>query len=287
MKNKFKNPIDRNNLLAEFLGWQLGDGCISIKGARYQFFLTGDLVEEYTFYKDIIVPAFNKLFNDKLKSSVILRTYPSVGVCGIYINNKEFVNYLQNELKLMAGKKIHVQVPKFENMDQMKSFLRGLFDTDGSIYFCRSNSKTKRPSLYNTLHYKPKIKLATISKELITGVYEMLGHLGFSPRMYNPRKQRSNEHMMYAVVLDKTVDVKRWIEEIGFRSIKHSSKIAIWKKYGFVPPKTTLQERLNVLEEKINPLNYYPNLSTDYSLEFISSYFCKKYNLKSLPQHHF
>jgi hypothetical protein len=244
--------------IAEFLGWHLGDGCISVKGGRYQFTLTGDLIEEYAFYKEVIVPTFNKIFNNYLKNKAILRSYPSVGVCGIYITNKDFVNYLQNELKLMAGKKLHIQLPKFENKEQMKSFLRGLFDTDGSIYFCRSNFKPKNPSLYNIFHYKPKIKLATISKELILGVYEMLQSLDFSPRLYSPRKQRNNEHMMYAVVLDKAVDVKRWINEIGFQSVKHSSKIAIWKKYGFVPPKTTLLERFKILNKQINPLEYYP-----------------------------
>ena len=39
-------------------------------------------------------------------------------------------------------------------------------DTDGSIYFCKSNVKTKKESLFRIFHYKPKIKLATISKKL-------------------------------------------------------------------------------------------------------------------------
>ena len=33
--------------LAEFLGWYFGDGCLSTKGGRFQFTLTGDLNEEF------------------------------------------------------------------------------------------------------------------------------------------------------------------------------------------------------------------------------------------------
>ena len=237
-----------NEEICEFLGWHIGDGCITKK--RYQYALTGDIIEEYDFYKNVIIPTFNKIFKEYLRQPITIKSYKSVGVCGIYLSNKSFILHLQREFDLPAGKKTNIKIPVcIETKEQKIHFLRGLFDTDGSIYFCRSNFKTKKPSPYATFHYKPKIKLATISEELILGVYEMLLGLGFSPRLYNPRKQRENEQTIYAVVLDKTADVKKWTDEIGFRSVKHSSKIAIWKKYGFVPPKTTLQKRFKILNQ--------------------------------------
>ncbi|MBW3002451.1 hypothetical protein KY338_04820 [Candidatus Woesearchaeota archaeon] len=247
-------PLD----LAEFLGWHVGDGCISINERYSEYSLTGDITEEYPFYKSIITPTFNTLFKHNLKKPIKLKKYASVGVCGIYVFDKKFVSNLQKKFSLISGKKINIQIPaNLNTKNQKKRFLRGLFDTDGSIYFCRSNAKTKKRSLCNIFHYKPKIKLATISQILINQVHKMLADLGFSPRLYTPRKQRKNENFMYAVVLDTKKDTTKWIKEIGFRNRKHWTKIKIWQKFGFCPPYTTLQERNKILKSELNPVSFY------------------------------
>ena len=74
------------NLIAEFLGWYFGDGCLSTKNKRYQFSITGDLNEEILFYKEVVAPVFNQLFDRQIK----VKEYQSVGVCGIYVF---FVDY--------------------------------------------------------------------------------------------------------------------------------------------------------------------------------------------------
>ncbi len=242
--------------IAEFLGWYFGDGCISIK-KRKQFFLTGDLGEELKFYEEVVVPTFNRLFQKHLNYEVKLRKYPSVGVCGIYIFNEEFVSNLLKWFQLKGGKKLEVTLPTFSTSGEKISFLRGLFDTDGSIYFCKSNVKTKKPTFSNTFHYKPKIKIATISENIIDYVYNLLLELGFSPRLYSPRRQRSNENIMYSLVLDTQENVDKWIESVGFRNHKHNSKVNVWKKFGFCPPNTSVKERELIISEKIDPLSYY------------------------------
>lgn len=246
--------------ISEFLGWHLGDGCISINNRYSEYTLTGDIIEEYPFYKDIILPKFNKIFKKELKKPVQLKKYKSVGVCGIYIFNKKFISFLQKKYNLTHGKKINISVPDIIRTKEQKiNFLRGLFDTDGSIYFCKSNFKTKNYSFYNNFHYKPKIQLGTISKNLMDQVYKILIELNFSPRYYKPRKQRENENIMYIIVLDLNKDAKRWITEIGFKNMKHISKIKVWKKFGFVPPRTTLSERNKLLNGDINPMKFYSN----------------------------
>ena len=250
--------LNYNHDLAEFLGWYVGDGCLSVNSRYSEFTLTGDIVEEYPFYENVIIPTFNNIFKKTLKKSAILKKYKSVGVCGIYVFDKSFVSFLQKEFKLKSGKKLDISIPSIiKTEEQKKSFLRGLFDTDGSIFFCKSNFKTKKYSFYNHFHYKPKIKLGTISKNLIKQVYDMLTELDFSPRYYKPRKQRENENVMYDVVLDINKDTERWIKEIGFKNMKHLSKIHVWEKFGFVPPKTTLSERIKMLNGDIDPLSFY------------------------------
>jgi len=246
-----------NKRIAEFLGWYFGDGCLSTKSGKFEFTITGDLKEEISFYEEVMVPQCNKLFGKLLKKEVKLRKYPSVGVCGIYIFNKNFVNYLQESYGLKAGKKLNVNIPNFQTLEEKRHFLRGLFDTDGSIYFCRCNVKTKKVNFYNTFHSKPKIKLATISEGLIKKAFIMLTELGFSPRFYSPRKQRPYENTMYSIVLDTKINVEKWLLEIGFRSQKHSTKVEIWRKYGFCPPHTTFAQRQEIISGKMSPFSFY------------------------------
>lgn len=245
--------------IAEFLGWHIGDGCISINKRYSEFTLTGDLTEELPFYKEVIIPTFNRLFSKSLKKPVNLKKYKSNGVCGIYLFDRSFVDHLQNKFHLPSGKKINIQVPQALTTDnQKRCFLRGLFDTDGSIYFCKSNFKTKNESFFTIVHYKPKIKLATISKSLIRQVHEMLQSLGFSPRLLKPAKQKERENTVYGVVLDTNKDTKMWIDTVGFRNPKHLTKVHLWEKVGFCPPYTTLKDRRRMLREDISPLGFYP-----------------------------
>ena len=105
--------------LAEFLGWHLGDGCISIKNNKYHYSLTGDIKEEYSFYQNTILPSFNNLFQEQFNSKIKIRKYKSVGVCGIYSTNKKFIQFLQKDLKLKAGKKININIP-YELINSIK-----------------------------------------------------------------------------------------------------------------------------------------------------------------------
>ncbi len=246
-----------NNKIAEFLGWYFGDGCLSTKGGRNQFFITGDLTEELQFYQEVIVPTFNQIFNNEIQRKAQLRKYPSIGVCGIYVFDKKFVQHLIKTFQLKPGKKLFVTIPHFETIEEKKYFVRGLFDTDGSIYFSRSHFKTKKPTFCNTFHYKPTIKLATISQNLIDYVYLTLKEMDFSPRLYTPRRQREHENIMYSVVLDLKNDVSRWIEEIGFLNHKHNTKIEVWKKFNFCPPYTTIKDRIKILKGEVDPNSDY------------------------------
>ena len=119
MKN---SQIKKCPEFAEFLGWHLGDGCISISNSKYQYFLTGDLSEEQEFYNKIILPKFNKLFKKILRKKAILRKYDSIGVCGIYIFEKKFVNLLIKELDMFYGKKINNFIPKYIKTKRQKIY---------------------------------------------------------------------------------------------------------------------------------------------------------------------
>jgi intein/homing endonuclease len=223
-----------------------------------EYALTGDIIEEYPFYVDIVIPRFNKLFSSIIKKPIVLKQYASVGVCGIYIFNRKFTDYLQKYLNLKEGKKINACIPSLIVSDEQKiSFLRGIFDTDGSIYFCKSNYKSKTPSFYQTHHCKPKIKLSLISEKLISEITQMLISLGFSPRNYRPSKKKEKENTVFHVVLDLNSDIDKWIKKIGFKNSKHITKVQVWKKFGFCPPYTKLNQRIKMIEGKLDPNSFY------------------------------
>lgn len=268
-------PYECNESVCEFLGWYCGDGCISVNARYSEFALTGDVNDEYQFYKSVITPAFNQLFSLQLKKPAVLKSYSKVGVCGLYVFDKSFVKFLETDFCLKSGKKLNISVPLVvQTADDKRCFLRGLCDTDGSIYFCKSNFKTKKLSPFTIFHYKPKIKIATISSVLMHQVHELLISLGFSPRLSKEMKRHAGECEMHSVVLDRKRDVGKWLAEIGFRSQKHLTKIAIWEQFGFCPPKTTLAERIAMLNGKINPLDFYPKYA-DLPLDDITRNFGK------------
>lgn len=52
--------------------------------------------------------------------------------------------------------------------------------------------------------------------------------------------------------------LEQWMKVVSFNNPVHLSKYLIFKKYGFVPPHTTLAERKKILKKKIDPWSYYP-----------------------------
>lgn len=247
----------RNVSIPEFLGWYVGDGCISV-GRYYEFTLTGDLVEELEFYENIVLPSFNKLFSKKLSKTISIKKYKSNGVCGIYLFDKKFVKTIIKQFKLIPGKKKNIIVPSIiKSKNDKIEFIRGLFDTDGSIYFGKSYFKPKKISFCYKYHYKPKIKISLISKEIIKKVYFFLEELEIKSKLQKPYKNKKNENFVYSLVLDTSDSIFKYLSIIGFRNQKHLTKIQIWKKFGFCPPYTTIKQRKDIILGKINPYSFY------------------------------
>jgi len=245
--------------ISEFLGWYVGDGCISV-GRYSEFTLTGDLSEEIDFYKRFVIPSFNKIFSNILKKPVPLKKYKSNSVCGIYLFDKAFVNYLIIKYGLKEGKKLNISLPNsIKRKSEKIGFLRGLFDTDGSIYFGRSNFKPKKPSFCNKYHYKPRIKLGMISSIMIHQVHGLLTDLGIKSRIQKPYQKSKREKVFFSLVIDTDKDVLRFIDTIGFRNPKHSTKVDVWLKFGFCPPYTKIEQRKLIILDKLSPYSFYSN----------------------------
>ncbi len=155
--------------IAELAGIHIGDGCISVTKRYKEYALCGDINEEREYYDMWVMPLFNeKIALPLLGCDVVAKENPSNGVYGIYVFEPKVVEFFQN-LGFQPGSKRDILIPsKFLNDHLVKRLLRGIFDTDGTIYFER-NYSAKSPR-----HIRPKIKLGTTSKRLARQILNVL-----------------------------------------------------------------------------------------------------------------
>jgi intein/homing endonuclease len=184
-----------------------------------------------------MVPLFNKKVNYK--------EHPKVGIYGFHIFDEGLVKFFE-KLGIPPGSKYKIEIPiKIrKNQKIQHQFLRGLFDTDGCIYFDRNRS-AKHP-----INNVPTIQLALISEKLIKQVYEILINFGLHPRLKKPYQGKGDRRKVHTILIYRREDIRYFIEKIGFKNPKHHTKWLVFKKLGYCPPKTTLVERKNILRGK-------------------------------------
>ncbi|UCD03956.1 MAG: hypothetical protein JSW73_05470 [Candidatus Woesearchaeota archaeon] len=240
--------------LAEFIGICIGDGCISVNKRYSELSVCGDSIEEREYYDKTVIPLFNKTIGKPLLDYKLSgRDYSKNGVYGFKIFNKAVVDYLRN-IGLKPGKKTNIEIPeRLMTESLIRNVLRGIFDTDGTVYFNKSTSGK---------HTQPRIKISSTSKNLIFQIKQISEKLGFRPYFKKPYKGKRDLNPVYSLVLYKKEDINRWIKEIGFNNPKHTSKIDIWKKIGKGLPRSNLKERKSII------FNLYNNLNTETSKIF-------------------
>lgn len=229
--------------MAEIIGIHIGDGCISCNKRYKEYYLGGDLIEEKDYHNNWVAPLFNKhvmipLYGKEVK----YKEHPKVGIYGFHIFDEKIVRFFEN-LGIKSGSKINIEIPEYILKDKnlLKRFLRGLFDTDGCIYFDVNRSAKER------LNNRPTISLGTVSKKLGEQVFNSLINLGYYPRMKKPYKGKKDKNTVYRVLIYRVEDIKKYINEIGFKNPKHETKWMVFNKLGYCPSRTTLIERKNIL----------------------------------------
>jgi len=230
--------------IAEILGIQIGDGCISENKRYSEIYLGGDITEEKEYHDLWVGPLINQkimlpIFNKK----VFYKEHPKVGIYGFHIFDKKVVNFFKN-FGLKSGSKKNVSIPQeiLKNKKLLKRFIRGLFDTDGNIYFDKNRS-AKNPE-----NNRPIITLGTISKKLAYEVLGALASFGLHPRMKKPYKGKKDKNKVYRVVIYRMNDIRYYINQIGFKNTKHSTKWELYKKLGVCPSKTNIKQRKELLK---------------------------------------
>ncbi|MFA5942197.1 MAG: LAGLIDADG family homing endonuclease [Candidatus Paceibacterota bacterium] len=207
VEGKFKkNPIyEPRNVhkpkpsaeLAEFVGIMMGDGGIS----TYQVIITLHHTDDLE-YSVFVTKLIKKLF--RVKPSVYHSEKESVN--DIVVSRKELVRYL-HELGLPIGNKVkqRFDIPEWIKCDRKfaTACIRGLVDTDGSIFTHRYKVKSKWYA------YK-KLSFTSASEPLRQSVHTLLKELEFHPRITSKD-----------VRLDSVADMARYLSDIGTHNPKH------------------------------------------------------------------
>ena len=189
--------------LAELVGIILGDGSIfvkkySIKNTVNQIRICGHIQNDRDYLLNFVKPLITNLF--KIEPKVKLFKNSAIYIC---IDSKELVEFVIR-IGLKPGNKVlnQVGIPSWikENKSYTKACIRGLMDTDGSIYELKT-------------HWKGLIQISykSYSKNLLDDVRNGLLDLGFivsktsSNRIYITRKK----------------EIIKFLNEINFNNIKH------------------------------------------------------------------
>lgn len=114
--------------------------------------------------------------------------------------------------------KLHTPDFIFQQEEYIKRFLRGLIDTDGNAYW--------RP---NVNRYNLTITWSTTSQQLADEIVRMLRNLGYTPQISALKPKPTDGHIrrvMHRIILMRHADVKKFLEEIGFRNNTRWSQVS-------------------------------------------------------------
>lgn len=242
--------FEMNDNIAEETGIHIGDGMMNYypKYRVYYIKYVGD-IEEMNSYGAYIIRLLKKNYNlNNLRASSVRGTnYYIIQFC-----SKSVLVFKRDVLGLPLGKKDDVSVPIqiLKSRKLFIPFVRGLFDTDGTLFFER---KKKR------IHYYPKIKIELKSKNVIKQCSHRLKELDFpvSTSYDLIQTKWGRKFKTHRLVICGAEGLKRWWNIIGSRNPKNRTKYLVWKKFGVCPPKTKIKQRQKILKQEINIKSFY------------------------------
>jgi hypothetical protein len=135
----------------------------------------------------------------------------------------------------------------------------GSLDADGCI-FCQKDYTKYANDFNSKYHSKIRLRISSISKTLIDQLFILCKKHGFRcvkrtlKRGFAYHRNCSDAHILE---INEIKSIHRWFKELSPSNPKHTTKYLIWKKFGFCPPCTTIQQRKDILKNKLNPYYLY------------------------------
>jgi len=181
-----------NSHLAELTGAIMGDGNIWTNNRSYEIVITGDVVKDrdYFFYLTEMLYEFDTIPRIRIRGSLRL-----------IVRSKRFFELITQELRIPWGaNKAESGAPKeiLNNRTAMCCFIRGVFDTDGTIFISKKPGESQYPSL----------EITNANRLLVEEITAFLEKEGYSPRVRFFRG-------IYKIALYGRYKIKKWYSQIG------------------------------------------------------------------------
>ncbi len=195
--------------LAEFVGICMGDGGVS----KYQLVISLNSVDDAA-YVEFVAELGEKLFSIRPRL-----TYRKSAKCvNIVFSSANLVEFLHRK-GLPYGDKLRggLDVPDWirNEDDLLVPCIRGLFDTDGSIFLEKHNTK-------NGTYAYPRMMFVSGSQTLLDSVHETLCHFGIHAKI---RQSRS-------VSIERFTDIEKYFRIIGSSNPKHVERFITYGGVG-------------------------------------------------------
>ncbi len=206
--------------IAELIGALIGDGYIYRKNRKYQIGIVGSPLTDKEYLKklkELISQEWKKAVKIKLRSGALRMVFDSKEICGFLINDMKMFHG--------KGKCQNIKIPKkiYENWDLARHTIRGIADTDGSVFV------SKKPGIEKY----PCIEITTTSKNLSNQLRKLLDENGFrvTTRIEKRKKPNPNALPSYKITLNGKKNLKKWVDEIGFTNPYKKERALNYLKY--------------------------------------------------------
>jgi hypothetical protein len=99
------------------------------------------------------------------------------------------------------------------------------------------------------------------SKVLLDQIQETILKFGIDSKLRLGTKKgrvaNRNVNDCYVLRIQKIEHVKKWFNIIGSSNPRHQTRYAVWQKFGFLPPRTNINQRKAILEGELDPHSFY------------------------------
>lgn len=211
-KTKIIKIPEKSVELAELIGIVLGDGSVGKyrnKNRPQSTVYTLTIVGDYRFDYDYLDRHLRNMCKSLFGVDVKMKRAKTSNGFFLVVNSKQVVEFFVG-MGLAIGNKIknQVTIPNwiFENELYLTACLRGLIDTDGSIF----RMSRKDPQLI-------RIGFTNLNLKLLSDVKDAFFRLGFHPSKIINGK---------SICLSRKSDISLYMLKIGFSNKKHINRLA-------------------------------------------------------------
>ena len=210
---KIKIPSLTDSLLAYETGVHIGDGSLQmIDGGTHSVRYWGHGEHDWEFMAKILPRIIKQLYN----KDVAARKCGDSNKCVLSVCSKAVSTFKKNVIGLPAGKKSQMkELPPFvkRNKNLVTSCLRGVADTDFSLYFQKDGTAV--------------IDCIMSNRNLIRDIAIQLRKLGFDPKLRFDikRYRKGKENIEHRIRLYGKKNLEKWMKVIGFSNPYYLSKL--------------------------------------------------------------